>query len=207
MYGFSKDYQDPAIFNYVLYGLLSAIFLGVIVAGVAIFIVFSNLSRIAPLPTPDSGAQFSQNIFRFFMPFFLAVIVLSLVPALFNMFAFKRLSNKSGVRLFRTVGLLGIVATAVTVTVWFLGAALFYAGTLAISNMFTLSIAGSVVNLAAWILAAKAFRSITVPTNQAYRMPSAQAPTPPATQAKYCPYCGAANTMDAEYCVRYGKKL
>jgi hypothetical protein len=139
------------------------------------------------------------------MPLILGVSFLGLVPALFNMFAFKRLANSSGVRLFRTVGLLGVVAAAVTIAAWFL-AAFFYAGTLAISNIFTFSVAGSAVSLASWIVAAKAFRAIPVPSSQTYQPAPTQASTLLAGQVKYCPYCGAANTADAEYCVSCGKK-
>jgi ribosomal protein L40E len=79
---------------------------------------------------------------------------------------------------------------------------LFYAGILTVSNVFNISPIGSVVSLVAWILAAKAFLSITVPAAQAFQVSMA-----PAAQVKYCPVCGATNVMDAEYCVRCGKKL
>jgi hypothetical protein len=140
------------------------------------------------------------------MPLILGVSFLGLVPALFNMFAFKRLAKSSGVRLFRTVGLLGVVAAAVTIAAWFVGAAFFYAGTVAIGNVFTFSVVGSAVSLASWVLAAKAFRGIPVPSSQTCQPVPAQASTLLAGQVKYCPYCGAANTSDAEYCVSCGKK-
>jgi uncharacterized membrane protein len=208
MYGLSKDYQDPAIFNYVLYGIVSAIVLGVVVAGVPLFIVFSSLGSIIASGTlPGSGTQFLQDYMGSLLPVYLVASFVGLIPALFNMFAFNRLANKSRVQLFRTVGLLGVIAAAVTIAFWFLGAALFYADTLALSDIFTFSTVGSAVSLAAWILGAKAFHSITAPANEAYWTQPAQAPTPPAAQVKYCPYCGTANTLDAEYCARCGKKL
>src|SRR3990172_3635563 len=208
MYGLSKDYQDSAIFNYVFYGLIAAIVIGVVVAGIAIFIMFSNMSNfIFPPTSPSFGTQFLQDYFESLIPFFLGVSFVGLFPALFNMFAFIRLAQRSGVRLFRTVGLLGVVASAVTIAFWFVGAALFYAGTIAINNIFTLPIVGSSISLAAWILGAKAFHSITVPTNETVWTQPTPAPTPPAAQVKYCQYCGTANTMDAEYCKNCGKKL
>ncbi|HLC00583.1 MAG TPA: DUF996 domain-containing protein [Candidatus Bathyarchaeia archaeon] len=207
MYGLSKDYQDSAIFNYVLYGIIVAIVLGVIVVGITIFIVFSSLgSFIASGGLPSSGTQFLQEYLQSLFPLYLGLSFVGLVPALFNMLAFKRLANKSGVRLFRTVGLLGVVAAAVTIALWFLGAAFFYADILTISSIFTFSTVGSAVSLVAWILGAKAFHSITVPTSETYWTPPAQGPPPPAAQIKYCPYCGTANTMDAEYCASCGKK-
>ena len=208
MYGLSKDYQDPAIFNYVIYGLIAAIVLGVVLASIAIFVALTNLGSVFnPSPFPGSGTQFLQDFYKSFLPVILIVSFVGLVPAAFNMAAFNRLAQRSGVRLFKTVGLLGVVAAAVTIAFWFLGAALFYAGTQAISDIFTFSIVGSAVTLAAWILGAKAFHSIPAPTSETYWTPPAQAPTPPAAQVKYCPHCGTANTLDAEYCTRCGKKL
>ena len=207
MYGLSKNYQDPAIFNYVLYGIIASIVLGVMVAAISLFIVLSNLGNITTSYTaPSFGTQFVQNYFQSFIPVLLASSFLSLVPALFNMLAFNRLANKSGVRLFKTVGLLGVVASGVTIAFWFFGAALYYADTIAINSIFTFAIVGSAVSLAAWALAIKAFLSIPVPATDTYWAPPPQAPTPPA-QVKYCPYCGAPNATTAEYCVRCGKKL
>jgi uncharacterized paraquat-inducible protein A len=121
--------------------------------------------------------------------------------------AFNRLAAKSGIRTFRTVGLLGVVAAAFTIVLGFLAVALFYAGVLTVSNVFNVSPLGSAVSLVAWILAAKAFVSIRLPTRQASWTPATQAPMPPTAQVKNCPFCGATNAADAEYCARCGKKL
>lgn len=201
MYGLSKDFQDPAIFNYVLYGLVAAIVIGVVVGGVAIFIVLSRLGNLTPGMLPSIGTQFFEDYFESVLPVFLVSSFLGLLPALFNMWAFNHLANRSEVRMFRTVGLLGVVASAVTIALWFVGAALFYAGTIALRNIFVFSIVDSAISLAAWVLAAKAFHSITVPSGQAAAAQATQA-----GQAKYCPYCGAPNTWEAEYCVRCGRK-
>jgi uncharacterized membrane protein len=209
MFGLSKNYQDPPIFNYVLYGIIAAFILGVVVAAVSISIVLTNLGSImAPSTFPSSGTQFFQDYFQSFVPLLMLSSFVSLIPATLNRFAFNRLANKSGVRLFRTVGLLGVVAAAVTGAFWLLGAALYYAGTITISSIFSFSIVGSTISLAAWILATKAFLSIPVPANDTYWAPPPQSPMPPPNaQVKYCPYCGAANATTAEYCVRCGKKL
>ena len=206
MYGLSKNYQDQQIFNYVLYGLIISIVLGVVVGGIAIFIVLINISSFTSPPFAGSGTQFLQNYIESLLPVFLVASFISLVPAWFNRLAFNRLANKSGVRLFRMAGLLGVAAAAATIALWFIGAALFYADILTINNMFSLSVVGSAVSLAAWVLAAKAFYSIPVPPRQTYSTRPAQAPPPAAGPVKYCPYCGTANAPNAEYCVHCGKK-
>ncbi len=184
MYTFSKDYQDNAIFNYVLYGFIAGIVIAGVVFAIVMVYVFSTLGGILLQPTsPNFGAQFLQNFLENFLPFFLIVPIISLIPAFFNMLAFRRLASKSEVRLFRTVGLLGVVAALIGVASWFLGVALFYAGAMPISSIFTLFIASSVVSLAAWILAAKAFHSIPVPTSRTNLAPPTETQTPSTGQS------------------------
>jgi uncharacterized membrane protein/ribosomal protein L40E len=208
MNGFANDYQDRSIFNNALYAFLSGLILVGVTFGVSFFIVFSNIGNIIPfLGTPDSATQIFQTFAERLVPVLPFVSILGLVPAVFNMRAFNTLAAKSEMRMFRTVGLLGVVAAAFTIVLWFLAAALFYTGILTVSTIFSLSPVASIVSLVAWILAAKAFLSITVPTGQAPWTPTTQASMQPAAQVKYCPVCGAANAMDAEYCVRCGKKL
>jgi uncharacterized membrane protein len=169
MYGFSKDYQDNAIFNYVLYGFIASIIIAGLVFAIVVFLLFSTLgSTLLSSATSPSSAQFLQNFLESFLPYFLIMPIIGLIPAFFNMFAFKRLANKSDVRLFSTVGLLGVVAAVVAIVFWFVGVSLFYAGSLSISHVFTLSVASSVVSLVAWTLAIKAYNSIRVPTSQIY---------------------------------------
>jgi uncharacterized membrane protein len=210
MYGFSKDYRDDRIFNYVLYGFIASIVIAGIVFAIAIALLFSSLGgALFSTPTGPSnfGTQFLQDFFESFLPLYVVGSIVGLVPALFNMFAFRKLAKKSEVRLFRTVGLIGVVAAAVGIVSWFLGAALFYAGTVTIYNIFTLSIASSVVSLIAWILAAKAFYSVNVLVSQTQVTPPAQTQPTSTGQVKYCPYCGTANALDAEFCVGCGRKL
>ncbi len=172
MYGFSKDYQDNAIFNYVLYGFILGIVFAVIVTVIAAFFLVSSIGNLVLTPTgPNPGPQFLQDFLENFLPLFLVAPIVGLIPALFNMLAFNRLANKSGVRLFRVVGLLGVIAAIVGIAFWVLGVALYYAGTLSIYNIFTLSVASSIVSLIAWIMAINAYYSIQVPTSQASSLP------------------------------------
>ena len=208
MYGFSKDYQTPNIFNYILYGLIAAIVAGVITIVIVVALVFTNLSAIITTIPPNNSTQFLQDYFQSLVPYFLGISFIGLIPAIFNMLAFNKLADKSSVRLFKTVGQLGVAAAAVNIALWFIGVAFFYTDVLALSNITTFSTVGSAVSLAAWIIAAKAYYSIPLPPNEApWSPPTPTSTVPTATsQVKYCPYCGTANTSDAEFCVHCGKK-
>jgi uncharacterized membrane protein len=206
MHGFAKDYQDDRIFNYVLYGFLASIVIAILASTIVFYFFLSSIGSILFPTTPPNSTEFLNSFLENFLPYFLIVPLVGLIPAFFNMFAFNKLSNKSEVRLFRTVGLLGVVASAVTIAFWFVGVALFYAGYLSINSIFLMSVAGSAVSLAAWILGAKAFLSIPVPTSQPISALPAKTQTSPSGQVKYCAYCGAANSVDAEFCVQCGRK-
>ncbi len=191
MYGFSKDYQDDAIFNYVLYGFIASIIVAGILIALSFIFLFPNIaSTLFSNSPPGSGsAQFMLDFIEGFLPFYIVGSFISLIPATLNMFAFRRLSKMSEVQLFRTVGLLGLVAAAVNIVSWFLGAALFYSGTITIYNIFTLSISSSVISLVAWILAAKAYYSVNVVIAQTQVTQPSQSQNPSALQVKYCSNC------------------
>src|SRR3990170_349243 len=208
MNGLANDYQDRAIFNNALYSFISGIIVAVAAVVVGVLVVLSNIGSLIPSTGPPVfSTGFFESLIAYFVPVLPVVSVLNLVPAVFNLRAFNRLASKSGIKLFRTVGLLGIVAVVFTIVLGFLAAALFYAAVIAASSVFTVSVVGSAISLVAWIVAAVAFWSIKENTSQASPMSTPQASMQPTGQVKYCPYCGAANAMDAEYCVRCGKKL
>jgi uncharacterized membrane protein len=208
MNGLANDYQDRDIFNNALYSFITGIVVAVAAVVVGALVVLSNIGSLIPSTGPPVFSQgFFESLIDYFVPVLPIVSVLNLVPAMFNLRAFNRLTRKSGVRLFRIVGLLGVVAVAFTIVLGFLAAALFYAAVIAASSVFTVSVVGSAISLVAWIVAAVAFWSIKEPISQASPMPTPQTSIQPIGQVKYCSYCGAANAMDAEYCVRCGKKL
>lgn len=208
MNGLANDYQDRGIFNNALYSFITGIIVAVAAAVIGILIVLSNIDIIIPSTGPPVFSQgYFDSLISYFVPVLPIVAIFNLIPAWFNLRAFKKLTSKSGVRLFRTAGLLGIVAVIFTIALWFVAAALFYANVITASNVFTVSVAGSAISLVAWIVATVAFWSIKEDTSHTTPMPTPQASTQPARQIKYCPYCETANAINAEYCVHCGKKL
>ena len=210
MKGFADDYRDPAIFDNALYGLISTIILGVVAGGVAVAVVFSNLGSIIPTFTSGSVPELPeilQFMIGYFIPVLLVVSVFAWVPAIFYMRAFYRLADRSGVRLFRTVGLLGVVGALVTIALAWIAALLVYVALITATAVLAVSVVGGLIGYVAWILAAKAFYSIRVPTSQAPSPPTPQTSTTAAGQVKYCSYCRAENRIDAAFCTRCGKKL
>jgi uncharacterized membrane protein len=211
MKGFAGDYKDAAIFHNALYGLLSSIILGVVAGGLAVAVVFLNLSSIITTFTPGSVPSFTpdliQSIMGYFVPVFLVVSVLAVVPAIFNLRAFSKLAAKSRVRLFRTAGLLGLAGTAVAMTFAFIGFLLVLVASIPASAVFAISVVGSVIHYVMWIVAAKAFYSIKAPTSQAPPLLTPQVSAAVAGQVRYCSYCGAENMPNAVFCAHCGKKL
>jgi uncharacterized membrane protein len=211
MKGFAVDYKDAAIFDNALYGLLSSIAIGVVAGVLAVAVIFLNLSSIITTFTPDSAPSFTpdflQSIMGYLVPVFLVVSVLAVVPALFNLRAFSKLAGKSGVRLFRTAGLLGLAATMVTMMFAFIASLLVLVASIPASAVFAMSVVGSMISYVMWIVAAKAFYSIRAPTRKAPPLLTPQVSPSAAAQVKYCSYCGAENMPDAVFCAHCGKKL
>jgi len=210
MKGFAVDYKDAAIFDNALYGLLSNIAIGVVAGVLAVAVVFLNLSSITATFTPGSVPSFTpdflQSIMGYFVPVFLVVSVLALVPALFNLRAFYRLAAKSGVRLFRTAGLLGLAGAAVAMMFAFIVSVLVLVASIPASAVLAISVVGSMISYVMWIVAAKAFYAIKAPASKVPRLLTPQVSVP-ATQVRSCSYCGAENTPDAVFCARCNKKL
>jgi len=50
MYGFSRDYNEHRIFNYILYGFLCTIVAAIIAVAIVVVIFLSNLGTIIPKP-------------------------------------------------------------------------------------------------------------------------------------------------------------
>ena len=208
MNGLANDYQDHNIFNNALYSFISGIIVAVVAVVIGVLIVLSNIDIFIPSAGPPVfPTDFFESLIDYFVPVFPIVAAINLIPAVFNLRAFNRLATKSDVRLFRITGLLGVVAAVVTIVLGLVAAALFYAAIIAASSVFTVSVVGSAISLVAWIVAAVAFWSIKENTSQPSPTPTPQISMQPTGQVKYCPYCGAPNAMNAEYCVRCGKKL
>jgi len=206
MNGLAKNYGDSSIFNNALYGFLTSIVGAVAVVLLAVAVVFANFSSIAhdfnpSTFLPSNFPEIFQSMIVYLIPVFVAASIVGLIQALLYMRAFNLLGEKSGVRLFKTAGLLVVISAAVTIAAASVAVLLILAFSISAMAVFAIPVFGGAVGLAAWILAAKAYYSLRA-LEAATPQPSAAA----ISQIRYCPHCGGQNRLDAEYCVHCGKK-
>ncbi len=207
MKSLSVRYRTPAIFDNVLYGLLSAIVGGVAVGIIGVVVAFVNISSVfrslAPF-TPGTNIMDAPGAFGgIFIPIVIAALVVGLITAIFYRRAFNLLAEKSGIKRFRTVGLLYLISIILIGVLMLVGAILVAINTVAVTTMFTLILPVNIITCAAFVLATLGFFSIKAAPYQAPAYaPSYQYATP---QVKYCTYCGAPNRLDSAYCANCGK--
>jgi len=216
MKGFAVHYKAPSIFNNALYWVITSIIEVVVAFALAFAVVLSVLNRIigtitpftpANPPTLSSVLEILRPLIGYFIPVGVVVFAFALVSVVFIIRAFNGLADKSGVRLFRTAGLLFLVGTVLAGALALVAVLLVLAALVSISAVLAITAVSGLVSLVAWILATVAFFRIGVPTSQTLPAPAPQTVTPAAGQVKYCPYCGAENLTDAAYCTRCGQKL
>jgi uncharacterized membrane protein len=216
MKGFAVHYKAPSIFNNALYWLISSIIAGVVAGVLAVAIILLNLNSIIATVTPftpttpptlDSLLEILQPVIGYFIPVGVVVFAFALVSVVFIMRAFNGLADKSGVRLFRTVGLLFLVGTVLAGALALVAVLLVLAALVSISAVLAITAVSGLISLVAWIMATVAFFRIRAPPSQTLPAPAPQTVTPAAGQVKYCPYCGAENLTDAAYCTHCGQKL
>jgi len=214
MHGFAAECKDPGIFNDALYWIITSIIAVVVAVVLSLAVLFSVLSSIIRAmepftmfnpPTLNAVLDALRPYLGYFVPVGIVVFAVMVLAAVFMMRAFNRLANASGVRLFRTVGLLFLVGIALTGALGLLAVLLVFSGSIATSAVLPLTIVGGLVSLVTWILAAIGFFRIRAPMPLAQQAP--QASVVAAAQVKYCPYCGTPNGLGAEFCVHCGKKL
>jgi uncharacterized membrane protein len=201
MKGFSGDYKDSGIFNNALYGVLFSIVAAAVAGGLIVAIVLMNFSslisilNIGPVPT-----DLFQSILGFVVPVMPVVSLAGLVQSLFMMRAFNLLAKKSEVRLFRTAGWALVAGSLLAMLLSSVSVLLFFAASISVITVFTISILGTMISYLAWVFAARAFFNIKEPPAQVIL-------ASPVRRMKYCPHCGAENLPDAIFCARCGKNL
>ena len=104
MHGFSKDYSEPRIFDYIIYGLVAAIIIGILSIVVAKAIAIANAASVVPVLTSSttSQTQISGVVQKSLLPMLPIFAAVSLVWILFNVLSINLLGDKSKVVLFRT---------------------------------------------------------------------------------------------------------
>ena len=206
MYGFSKDYNEHRIFNYILYGIIVTIIAAVIVVVIAFIIIFANLGSIIPnfSGSTNSSTQISDMILTYLSPVLAIIGFVGLIYVIFNVKAFNLLADKSQVPLFRTAAKVLLAGSLLNIVIGVVFAALAYSGSVSINAFSVVAIPGGLVQDIAWLLLAIAFFRIKPPTTQSTAVTNIPVVS---AQQKYCPNCGTPNQLDSTFCTRCGQKL
>jgi uncharacterized membrane protein len=196
MHGFSQDYSERKIFDYVLNGFIFAFVASIIAAVLGLFAAVSMAFLFSQYGSSSLGA-FSSGV---------SIAIMSLIQLVYILFVNKGLNllaAKTGssqlhetTRLF----LAGAVTSAVLSVVFML---IGLSGLVNSSESALILVPGSIIQYVGWYYAAKGFLAIQPPAMpaQPYYAPYA------AGQMRYCPNCGAQVQPSDAYCVRCGKKL
>lgn len=205
MYGFSRDYSDRRIFNYIIYGIVITIVAAVVAVVIWLAFVFANIVNIIPSLNPHPSSSDIQSALMPYLAPFLGVFgFVGLINIIFNVRAFNLLAQKSGVPMFKTGAKVLLVGGILTGVMGIVFAVFGLSSLTTFDNFGIVVVPGGLVQEVAWVLLAVAFFRIQAPPPQTY-VPS----TTPATQAqvKYCTHCGAQNQPDAAYCTKCGQRL
>jgi uncharacterized membrane protein len=149
MKGLADYYKESGIFNNALYGVLSTI-VGVIIFGIAIFFTLVDFFREFGLdletawsdPTAISQLQFAdsvmfENIIDNLVGLFGSLIILFIfvvVAAIFFRKSLTSISEKTGIGLFGTTGLLILIGAVLTIIA--VGAILIWVATILLAVAF-----------------------------------------------------------------------
>jgi uncharacterized membrane protein len=212
MNGLGNTYQHRAIFNNALYAVLAAIAGGVLVVFAAFIVVLSSattiISTITATPiTQEVTLQTLRSIAGSLIPVLVAGAVVPIVSALFMMRAFNALAAKSGAATFRTAGVLFLVSGVLSGMLIVLAGILVLYGMLAVKFFAVISFPASIVQLAAWTVAAQGFFSLKTSTKQPNPTFPTNTFTPPTYTVQYCIYCGTPNNTNDSYCKNCGRPL
>ena len=132
MYGFSRDYNEHRIFNYLLYGFLGTIVAAIIAGVIVVVVILLNISSIIPnLNHPTTTpSQVSSSMLNFMSPFLAVFSFVGVIWIVFNVLAFRLLGKNAGVPLFGTAASILLAGAIVNVAVGIVFAVLLYWGRL-----------------------------------------------------------------------------
>jgi uncharacterized membrane protein len=170
MYQLSRYYNEPNIFNNILYALIISIIGGAVVIATYFAFIISLITNFAVTQQPPTF--FTQLIAILIM----ATVALSIgiINGILHMRAFNRLAEKSGVDSFRTTGLLYIIGSLLSVVG-----------------------VGFIIVWIAWIFALMGFNRLRPASPHVI---SAQQSSIHMAQTKFCPNCRTENLPNALYC-------
>ncbi|MCQ5337716.1 MAG: DUF996 domain-containing protein [Candidatus Methanomethylicia archaeon] len=137
--GLSNDYNSPSIFQNALYGFIFGIISIIILSITMITIFFVRMSTIISMSGMIMGPfrMFGIELILALLPLLIITFVLFLLSAIFYKRSFDIIAEKSGEKLFNTIGIL-----------------------LIIGSVLIILLVGYIILIATWIIAAIAFFSI-----------------------------------------------
>ncbi|MCW3998637.1 MAG: DUF996 domain-containing protein [Candidatus Bathyarchaeota archaeon] len=204
MFGFSRDYQERRIFNYILYGIVITVVVAVAAAAFMFAYLFANIGSIATGLNPNpSQSDISTLLSPYISPFITIFEFIGLIYVVFEVLAFNLLSQKTSVPLFKHGARLLLLGGILSIVIGLVAVASMTVDT---QNLTLIMLPGSLVQYVGWALLAMAFFRIKPSSQQTYSGYNA-VPAPTSTQVRVCTSCGAQNLPDALYCARCGQKL
>jgi uncharacterized membrane protein/ribosomal protein L40E len=205
MYGFSKDYGESRIFNYIIYGIIAAIVAGIVAFAVILGVFFANLASLFSnfSSTSPPSTEITASMLSSISPFLVIFAAIGLMVVVLEVLAFNLLAKKSGVPLFRTGGWVLLAGGVLSVVVGAVFAGLMYNTAIDYQALTVAGLPGGLVQNIGWAIIAFAFFRIKPPTPQTPTQPEVASA---ASQVAYCIHCGAPNPADAVYCSSCGKK-
>jgi uncharacterized membrane protein len=195
MHRLGEYYQEPRIFTNALYGFLTSIIGGIVVAVIFFAVAISSIINSMPTTSTPSTTTptFALGVLGALLGVGIGSIIVLIISAYFTMRAFNLLGEKSGVHSFNTAG-----------TLYIIGAVLELVGI------------GAILLWIAWIFAALGFNALkpkptetapTYPSPSYVPPPTATSPSTTSGQKIVCPQCGAENNANSDYCWSCGKQL
>jgi uncharacterized membrane protein len=159
MYGFSRDYGEHKIFNYVLYGLIGTI-VSAIVVGVVwfVYIIFNMFIVTRSLnPLPNTSSQIQSLLMPYYAPFIVGFSVVMLVWVIFNYKAYNLLADKTGVYLFKRAAKIFVIGALVNIVAGVAFTVLALNFSIGFTTIALMVLPGGLVQYIAWVLVAMAF--------------------------------------------------
>jgi uncharacterized membrane protein len=206
MYGFSKDYRESRIFNYILYGIIAAIVAAIVAAVITFAVFLVNLASIFPTfnpSMPPSSTDIASSMWSRMSPVLVIFAGIGLMVVVLEVKALNLLAKKSEVPLFRTGAWVLLAGGVLSVVVGIVFAVLMYNSVIDYQTLAAAGLPGGLVQNIGWAILAVAFFRIKPPTPQTSTQP---ATVSPASQVAYCIHCGAPYPTGATYCISCGKK-
>ncbi len=203
MYGFSRDYGEHKIFNYILWGILIMIIAAVVAFALWFAFFFVNLIGSLPNISPQpSQSDIQATIMPYIAPLTAVIGFVSLIYTVFVLRAFNLLADKSGVPMFRTGAKVLLAGSLVTIVFGVVLAVFLANGQASFESFTIMAVPGGIVQGIGWVLLAKAYFSVKAPAPQPLMPPPVQY-----SEVKYCPHCGAQNEAVSAFCINCGQKL